>query len=60
MENAFPVHILHADLLKNLNKHVLNKMLTVAVHAMSLLQGLQMLDRGSPQNHTRTVTVILQ
>jgi hypothetical protein len=33
-------------------------MLTVAVHVMSLLQALQMLDHGSPQNHKRTVTVI--
>lgn len=33
-------------------------MLTVVVHAMSLLQGLRMLDHGSPQNHKRTVTVI--
>jgi len=33
-------------------------MLTVAVHVMSLLQALRMLDHGSPQNHKRTVTVI--
>lgn len=36
------------------------KMLTVVVRAMSLLQGLQMLDHGSPQNHKRTVTSIAQ
>lgn len=43
---------------QNQNKHKLNIMLTVAVHVMSLLQALQMLDHGSPQNHKRTETVI--
>lgn len=33
-------------------------MLTVVVHAMSLLQVLRMLDHGSPQNHKKTATVI--